>query len=64
MTTAAADFTKALGFCIFVFTVEQGAPINLGADDIMGELFITPGQRTGPDLDDVEDVEDVGKGNE
>jgi hypothetical protein len=42
MTTAAADFTKALGFCIFVFTVEQGAPINLGADDIIGELFFSP----------------------
>jgi hypothetical protein len=44
MTTAAADFTNALGFCIFVFTVEQGAPINLGADDIIAELFFTSGQ--------------------
>jgi hypothetical protein len=64
MTRAAADFTKELGFCIFVFTVEQGAPINLGADDIIAELFFTSGQWTGPDLDDLGDVEDVGKGNE
>jgi hypothetical protein len=44
MTTAAADFTKALGFCIFVFTVEQGAPINLGAEDTIDEVFFSLGQ--------------------